>query len=316
MYDVIVVGGGAAGLTAALYTARQGMSTLVLTKDIGGQAILTPSIENYPGFESISGLEFAERVKEQVERFNAEFRYEEVKGIEAAEGYYLVRSSMDEYETISVILAFGKTPRDLNVPGEAKLVGKGVSYCAVCDAPLYKGKRVAVVGIGDPALDATLMLCSIAEKVYLISRSSALIGHEDLMGLCSNARNVELLLRANVLEIVGDNRVKGIRVKDAQGIKDIEVDGVFIELGYVARTEWLKGLVELNEKGEIVVNKNQETSRAGIFAAGDVTDTQFKQLVISAGEGAKAGLAAYNYVQRLKGKPVVRSDWKTLLSSK
>ncbi|MEO9365810.1 MULTISPECIES: NAD(P)/FAD-dependent oxidoreductase [Candidatus Nitrosocaldus] len=316
MYDVIVVGGGAAGLTAALYTARQGMSTLVLTKDIGGQAILTPSIENYPGFESISGLEFAERVKEQAERFNAEFRYEEVKGIEAAESYYLVRSTMDEYETISVILAFGKTPRDLNVPGEAKLVGKGVSYCAVCDAPLYKGKRVAVVGIGDPALDATLMLCSIAERVYLISRSSALIGHEDLMGSCSNARNVELLLRANVLEIVGDNRVKGIRVKDAQGIKDIEVDGVFIELGYIARTEWLKGLVELNEKGEIVVNKNQETSRAGIFAAGDVTDTQFKQLVISAGEGAKAGLAAYNYVQRLKGKPVVRSDWKTLLSSK
>ncbi|MEM2100881.1 MAG: FAD-dependent oxidoreductase [Candidatus Nitrosocaldus sp.] len=316
MYDVIVVGGGAAGLTAALYTARQGMSTLVLTKDIGGQAILTPSIENYPGFESISGLEFAERVKEQAERFNAEFRYEEVKGIEAVDDYYLVRSNMGEYETISVILAFGKTPRDLNVPGEARLVGKGVSYCAVCDAPLYKGKRVAVVGIGDPALDATLMLCSIAERVYLISRSSALVGHKDLMGSCSNARNVELLLSANVLEIVGDNKVKGIKVKDAQGIKDIEVDGVFVELGYIARTEWLKGLVELNEKGEIVVNNKQETSRAGIFAAGDVTDTPFKQLVISAGEGAKAGLAAYNYVQRLKGKPVVRSDWKTLLTNK
>ncbi|MFN4336511.1 MAG: NAD(P)/FAD-dependent oxidoreductase [Candidatus Nitrosocaldus sp.] len=313
MYDVVVVGGGAAGLTAALYTARQGMSTLVLTKDIGGQAILTPSIENYPGFESISGLEFAERVKEQVERFNAEFKYEEVKGIEVADGYYVVKSTLNEYDTIAVILAFGKTPRDLNVTGEARLVGKGVSYCAVCDAPLFKGKRVAVVGIGDPALDATLMLCSIAEKVYLISKGSAFVGHEDLMGLCLDARNVEVLLRTNVLEILGESRVKGIKIRDPEGVKEIEVDGVFVELGYVAKTEWLKGLVELNDKGEIVVNKNQETSRAGIFAAGDVTDTQFKQLVISAGEGAKAGLAAYNYVQRLKGKPLVRSDWKTLL---
>lgn len=313
MYDVIVVGGGAAGLTAALYTSRQGMSTLVLTKDIGGQAILTPSIENYPGFESISGLEFAERVKEQAERFNAEFRYEEVNGIEAMDGYYVVKSALGEYECISVILAFGKTPRDLNVPGEARLVGKGVSYCAVCDAPLFKGKRVAVVGVGDPALDATLMLCRIAEKVYLISRGSALVGHEDLMGMCSSVKNVEVLLRTNVLEILGDSRVKGIRVRDTEGMKEIEVDGVFVELGYVARTEWLKGLVELNGKGEIIVNKNQETSRAGIFAAGDVTDTEFKQLVISAGEGAKAGLAAYNYVQRLKGRPAVRSDWKTLL---
>lgn len=313
MYDVIVVGGGAAGLTASLYTARQGMKTLVLTKDIGGQAVLTPSIENYPGFESIGGLEFAERVKEQVERFGAEFRYEEVKGIEVADGYYTLKSALNEYETLSIILAFGKTPRDLNVPGEARLVGKGVSYCAVCDAPLFKGKRVAVVGIGDPALDATLMLCSIAEKVYLISKGSALVGHDDLMSMCTNIKNVEILLRTSVVEVLGDSRVRGVRVRDTEGVKEIEVDGIFVELGYVAKTEWLKGLVELNDKGEIVVNKNQETSRAGIFAAGDVTDTQFKQLVISAGEGAKAGLVAYNYVQRLKGRPVVRTDWKTLL---
>lgn len=314
MYDVIIVGGAAAGLTAALYTSRQGLKTLVITKDIGGQAVLTPHIENYPGFERVSGIELMQLFEEQVRSFGTEFRFEEVIDVKQEENWFKVKTRLGEYECKALILAFGKTPRDLGVSGEEKLVGKGVSYCAICDAPLFKDRVVSVAGWGDQALEAVELLCKFAKKVYLIHRGPELLANESLVTLCKSKGNVEELPKTSVIEIKGESRVESIVVQDETSgeKKELKVDGIFVEMGSVPKTSFLKGFVELNERGEIVVDKNCMTSRQGVFAAGDVTDIPFKQVIISAGEGAKAGLAAYNYIQRIYGKPAIRADWKTI----
>ena len=345
MYDVVIVGGASAGLAAAIYTARQGMKTLVLTKDIGGQAILTTDIENYPGYDKVSGPELMQKFQDQATSFGVEFKYEEVKqiskmGSSDGHGYgydsssnsnsnnstnyddiegdshawFTVKTTIDEeYECLSVILAFGKTPRDLGVRGEERLVGRGVSYCAVCDAPLNRGRTSAVVGWGDPAMDAVLMLCPIASKVYFIFRGSQLIGNDQLLSKCKIEKNVELVPNSVVTEISGEKKVEGVVLKNTKTgeTRKIALDSIFVELGYIAKTDFIRNLVKINEVNEIVIiNKYQSTSCPGIFAAGDVTDTPYKQAIISAGEGAKAGLAAYNYVQKIRGRPTIRSDWK------
>lgn len=345
MYDVIIVGGASAGLAAAIYTARQGLKTLILTKDIGGQAILTSEIENYPGFKSISGPELMQRLQDQAAYFGAEFKYEEVKNISkfgsgdggghggAGDGgggyanelgypkvetdshawFTVETTTEDRYECLSVILAFGKTPRDLGVSGEDKLVGRGVSYCAVCDAPLNKGRTTAVVGWGDPAMDAVMMLCPIASKVHFVFKSPQLIGNDELLSRCKTEKNIELVPNSEVTEILGEDRVEGVIVKDIRTgeRKKIALDSIFVELGYIAKTDFIRNLVRINEAGEIeILDKHQSTSCPGIFAAGDVTDTPYKQAITSAGDGAKAGLAAYNYIQKIRGRPIIRSDWK------
>jgi thioredoxin reductase (NADPH) len=310
VYDVIVVGGGIAGLTSALYTARQGMKTLMITKDIGGQALLTPHIENYPGFSSISGFELTDKVRRQVENFGAEFVYDEVTNLKERDKRFFVVTHGKEYEALSLILTFGKTPKDLGVPGEKELTGKGVSYCAVCDAPLFKGKVVALVGVGEQATEAALLLCKFANKVYFISKSKSL--NKENLKKCES--KFEFLLNSKVVKINGKEKVEAIVIKDLKKgeEKEIKVDGIFIEIGYTAKTDFVRGFVKVNEKGEIVVDKLQRTSREGVFAAGDVTDIPFKQAVISAGDGAKAGLSAYAYVQKVKGKTAVLTDWKAL----
>jgi len=313
MYDVVIIGGGAAGLTAALYSARQGLKTLVITMDIGGQAILTPHIENYPGIEVIGGLELAERIKAQAEAFGAEFVYERATKIEHIENFFLVNTQSTQYEALSVILAFGKTPKPIGVPGEEKLVGRGVSYCAVCDAPLFRNKRVVVVGAGDPAAEAAILLCRYGNKVSIIQRSSTPLAHENLLSECMKNK-IEVITNTVVKEIKGESKVEAIIVENIKTgeKKEIPVDGVFVELGYVAMTEWVRDLVEINKNGEIITNKLGETTHPGIFAAGDVTDIPYKQFVISAGQGAVAALSAYNYVAKLRGRPEITVDWKAL----
>ena len=315
MYDVAVVGGAAAGLTAALYASRQGLKTIILTKDIGGQALLTPHIENYPGFESIGGLELMEKFREQATGFGTEFAYEEVKEIQNVENWFRLKTTINEYSATSVVLAFGKTPKDLGVPGEEKLVGKGVSYCAVCDGPLFKNRVVGVVGWGNSALEATIMLCGIAKKVYLVFRSAQMVGHSALIQDCMRRGNVELVPRSMVTEVKGESVLESVVLRDVKTdeTRDLELEGLFVEMGYVAKTGFVRDLVDVNAKGEIVIGKDGSTSHRGIFAAGDVTDTPYKQAVISAGQGATAGLSAYHYVQNLRGKPASKADWKALL---
>jgi thioredoxin reductase (NADPH) len=336
-WDVIIIGGASAGLSAALYASRQGLNTLLITKDIGGQALLTNGIENYPAFDHIGGYELMTKFEEQARSFGTKFAYEEITSIvegrqEGEEGnnnkptknYFKIKTSDNsEYLASAIILAFGKTPRDLNVPGEQQLKGKGVSYCAVCDGPLFKQKRVAVVGISDPSLDAALFLKGIASKVYIIHQTNTPIGTEETIRLLQSENNVSFMPNSIVKAINGTSKVESLTVTDAKTTSSsseskLNIDGVFVEMGYIAKTDFVKDLVQLNNSNEIIVDKYCATSRQGIFAAGDVTDVPYKQAVISAGQGSIAALSAYNYIQKLKGgkSPPIKADWKSSTSSK
>jgi thioredoxin reductase (NADPH) len=318
LYDVIVVGGSAAGLTAALYSARQGLRTLVLTKDIGGQMLLTNEIQNYPGVSNITGFDLATKLREQAELYGAEFAYEEVTSVqedsECPGLCFKVVTTEKEHNATAVILAFGKTPKDLGVPGEQGLKGRGVSYCAVCDGPLFKGKTVAVVGAGDQALEAANYLSGVAGMVYLVHNYPRPIGSEEMIEQVLALKNVESVPNSKVAQISGGQTLKSITVLGTESrLKhDIAVDGLFIEIGYTAKTEFLSSFVELNDKKEVEVDKEAKTSRPGVFAAGDVTDSPYKQAVISAAQGSIAALSAYNYIQRLRGRTAARADWRAL----
>jgi thioredoxin reductase (NADPH) len=318
LYDVVVIGGSAAGLTAALYSARQGMKTVVITKDIGGQMLLTNEIQNYPGIVNTTGFDLATKLREQAELYGAEFVYEEVTSVEEDKQCpglcFKVTTGADEYNASAVILAFGKTPKDLGVPGEQELRGRGVSYCAVCDGPLFKGKTVAVVGSGDQALEAANYLSGVTSRVYLVHNYPRPIGSEEMIRQVLGLENVEDVSNSKVVEINGDLNLSSATLqRTTDGSRHaLPVNGLFIEIGYIAKTEFLSSLVRLNDKREIEVDKDARTSRQGVFAAGDVTDSAYKQAVISAAQGSIAALSAYNYIQRLRGKTASRADWRSL----
>ena len=312
MRDVVIIGGGPAGLTAALYASRQKLDTVLITIDIGGQLSLTPSIENFPAVPPISGYELANSILEQVNEFGCEVIYDEAEEVSEIDGGFKVRTrGGEEYEAKTVILAVGKKPRKLNVPGEEEYTGKGVSYCTVCDAPLYRNKKTAVVGVGEAFHEAVSILRKYENEVIVISpgRVSGELA-EKLRGL-----GAEIMERARVSEIRGEMVVKSIVVReiDSDSEREINVDGVFIEMGYTADTNWLKDFVDLNENGEIIVDKLCRTSSEGVFAAGDVTDMPYKQAVIAAAQGAIAALSADNYIRKLEGKPEIKSDWQKML---
>jgi thioredoxin reductase (NADPH) len=320
-YDIIIVGGASAGLTAAMYASRQGLKTLVITKDIGGQALLTNAIENYPPFEHIGGFELMQKFEQQARNFGAEFAYEEVLSVTEDKeqvGFKIKTNNDDkEYSAYALILAFGKTPRDLNVKGEKELNGRGVSYCAVCDGPFFKNKNVAVVGVGDPALEAALYLKGLVSQLYIIQRSDKPIGSEESVNLLQNNDNnnrVSFISNSTVESINGTSKVESLTLYDSKSKSEskLDVDGIFVEMGYVARTDIVKGLVKLNGSKEIIIDKYCATSNEGVFAAGDVTDVPYKQAIISAGQGAIAALSAYNYIQKRKGKPAIKADWRSV----
>lgn len=313
-YDVVIVGGASAGLTAALYTGRQGLKTLVITKDIGGQALLTNDIQNYPGFDQIGGFELMTKFQDQVTKYGVEFGYDEVTGIEgnSDEGFQL-KTQYSQYSAEALILAFGKTPRDLNVPGEEKYKGRGVSYCAVCDGPLYKGSKVAVIGNGDQAIEAANYLSGITEEVHVIQTSKKTLGDEEMIDALNRSGKVHFRNGTKVVQIDGEFAASSLKVINADGKEEtLGISGIFVENGYITKTGFVKDLVELNKQGEIIVDNHSRTSAEGIFAAGDVTDVPYKQAIISAGQGATAALSAYNYIMKKRGKPPAKNDWKAL----
>ncbi len=315
-HDVVVVGAGIAGLTAALYLARQNLDVLVVSIDLGGQLAQATLIENYPGIEAIKGMDLALRVERQAKLFGARIVYgdEVVEISRLDDGSFILRTRKGRIlRAEAVLLTIGKTPRKMNIPGEDEYFGKGVSYCTICDGPLYRGKNTVVVGLGDQGLEAVSILASICPKVYYAT-PTRLFGDPDLLSRIKSYSNVTILENHGPVRVIGDGvKVTGLVVKDKLSgeEKRLDVEGVFVELGYEAKTGFLKHLVNLNENNEIIVDRLGGTKTPGLFAAGDVTDTPFKQAVISAGDAAKAALALYNYLQKKWGRKVeLKGDWR------
>jgi len=311
-YDIIIVGGGAAGLTAAIYTRRKLLSTLIVSLDIGGQNLLTELVENYPGYKEKSGPKLMQIFYEQALSFGAEVVFGQANKIEKTKGMFKINlSNGEQYLAKAVILAYGKVPRKLGIPGEDKFIGRGISTCVTCDAPLTRKKTVAILGGGNSALEAAELLSKFATKVYLIHRRDEFRGDPITVSKVKKAKNIEMILNSTVSEILGKEKFEGVVVENLMTKKKtkMKVDAMFLEIGYILDTEWVKDFVERNEAGEIKINKNGETKTEGIFAAGDVTDEPYKQTVTAAGEGAVAGLSAYNWLIKKEGKSAVKSDW-------
>ena len=304
MYELIIIGGGPAGMTASVYAARKKINTLLISGDIGGQGLTTWLVENYMGYQFIEGRELMQKFEEQVKQFPTDVKVEVGKRAERlsrVDGGFEVRTDRGEtYQAKAAILATGKRPRKLNVPGEKELLGRGVTYCAICDGPLFADVKVAVIGGGNSALEAADDMVKIADHVYLVSLTP-LTGDQILIDKVKAANNLTIFLEHEVLEIKGDSRVKGIKIRDLKSKqeRELEVGGIFIEIGLIPNSDLVKELVTLNRLGEIEVNCGNETGVPGFFAAGDVTSVPDKQIVIAAGEGAKAALQAHRYLQRL-----------------
>lgn len=312
MYDVIVIGGGAAGLTSAIYTCRKKLKTLIITLDIGGQTNLTEHIENYPGYTEKSGPALMKIFEEQAKSFGAGTVFGKASKLDKTEkGFVLTLTNGEKYEGKAIILAYGKVPRTLGIQGEEKYLGRGVSTCATCDMLLFRGKNVAVIGGGNSALEAAELGTKFAKKVYLIHRRDGFRADEITVEKVKSSPNVELVLFSVPAEIRGDKFLRELIVENVntKERRALHVDGVFVEIGYVIDTDFVKHLVNTNKDMEIVTNDIGETSCPGIFACGDVTQVPYKQTVIAAGEGAKAGLSAYSYLQKLGSKTIQKFDW-------
>ncbi len=301
-WDMLIVGGGPAGLNAAIYGRRKGMDVGVITGEIGGQLQNTTDIDNYLGFPLIKGPDLSERFLQHVNHLDVPI----LKGVfvqvvsKETNDYRLTLSDGRSVLTKTLLYAAGGSPRKLNVPGENEFVGKGVSYCATCDAAFYEDKHVIVAGGGNSAADAVMDLTSWANKITVIHRSQWR-ADQMLLDKLDDIDKLTVHLGTQILKIYGNHRVTGVEVLDKKTKKSriIHADGVLIEIGTIPNSEPLKGLVDMNQAGEIIVDENQNTSLPGIYAAGDVTQNPHKQIVISAAEGAKAVLAAKNYLNHI-----------------
>ena len=299
MVDLIIIGAGPAGITAGIYAARKKIDSLILSKDVGGQTILSADVENYTGYQFITGPELVEKFDEHLKQFNVPFkRGEEVKRVTKTEkGSFFVETAQGSYEGRSVIVASGRRSRLLGAKGEDFFRNKGISYCATCDGPLFAKKTVAVVGGGNSAFDAVLQMMHIAEKVYLININPSLGGDQIMREKVEAAANVEILNNGVTKEILGDQFVRALKVEQVGVLKEIAVQGVFVEIGSVPNSNFIEGVAK-NKTGEIIVDNLNRTNIPGLFAAGDVTDIPEKQIIVAAGEGAKAVLGAFRYLSR------------------
>ncbi|HLG23914.1 MAG TPA: FAD-dependent oxidoreductase [Candidatus Nanoarchaeia archaeon] len=309
MYDVIILGAGAAGLTASIYTCRKKLKTLILSIDVGGQTNLTSHIENYPGTGPMNGIELMQRFYNEAIGFGAEIAMgKAVKADKTETGFKITMANGDFYDSKALILAYGKVPKSLGIEGEDKFMGRGVSTCVTCDAPLFKNRDVAVIGGGNSAVEGALELSEIAQKVYLVHRRDSFRADEITVQKLKNSKVIELVLNSCPTKVIGDKNVDAIEVEDlnSKQRKSLKVDGIFIEIGYVVDTTFVQHLVKVNEKKEIIVDEKGNTTCPGIFAAGDITPVPFKQTVIAAGEGAKAALECYRWITGAKGAAL---DW-------
>ncbi|MCX5708375.1 MAG: FAD-dependent oxidoreductase [Candidatus Omnitrophica bacterium] len=296
MYDLIIIGAGPAGITAAVYAARKKMDFLVLTGDIGGQTIWSSNVENYTGYQFITGVELAQKFEEHMRQYKISVRENEpVISLEKAKDFFTLTTAKAVYQSRTVIIASGKRSRELGVAGEKEFRNKGLTYCATCDGPLFSGKDVAIVGNGNSALDAALQMVRISPRVYIINKVSSLSGDAVMREKAISAKNITVINDATVTEILGDKLVTKIRIKRNRSLEEIPVQGVFVEIGLIPNSDFAS-LVKKNDLGELEVDCRNSTSVEGIFAAGDVTSVPEKQIIIAAGEGAKAALSSFRYL--------------------
>ena len=300
MFDLIIIGAGPAGITASVYAARKKMDLLVITGDIGGQTAVSGDVENYTGYQFITGPDLASKFEEHMKKYGIKLKQgEEAVGIKKTGDVITVKTNKASYEARAVIIASGKKSRELGVPGEKEFKNKGLTYCATCDGPLFTGKDVAIIGGGNSALDAALQLIKIAGKVYIINITPALGGDLIMREKIEAAENVTVLNNSEVVAVLGDKMVNAVKIKTQGKENQLPVQGIFVEIGLVPNSEFA-GIIEKNEGNEIKVTRGNETNIPGIFAAGDVTDVPEKQIIIAAGEGSKATLGAFKYLSRKK----------------
>jgi len=305
MYDLIIIGGGPAGITAGIYAVRHKLEALMITKGFGGQmARKAVAIENYPGFENISGADLVEKFVGQLKKHDIEIIKDSVKRVKKKGEQFEVETSQEgKYQSKTVLVATGADPRPLEVPGEKEFIGKGVSYCTTCDAPLFAQKTVVVVGGGNAGFEAAIAIQKHAKKVYILEFASQIKADESNQKKAKETGKIEVITSAALKKIEGDNFVQSITYQDrkSNGEKKLSVEGVFVEIGNVPATGFVKELVEFNQKDEIKIDpKNNQTKTPGLYAAGDVTEVEHKQIVIACGEATKAVLSIYDHLE--KGK--------------
>lgn len=299
LYDVVIIGGGPAGLSAAIYAARKILKTLVISKDIGGQVAWTYDVDNYLGFSQVDTADLIAKFEEHVEKYTVDKSIGVgVNSIELTGKIKRITTSDGKsYLARTVIIGTGKRPRPLNVPGEKELVGMGVTYCSTCDAPLFADLDVAVAGGGNSALEAVIDLMKVAKNVYMVSLTP-LTGDQILQDKVTGSPKVEVFTEYKILRIVGESAVERIEIESLKTaeVKRLDVQGIIIEIGLLPNSEMVIDTLETNSIGEIVVDSRCRTGISGVFACGDVTDVPFKQVIVAAGEGAKAALSAYDYI--------------------
>ncbi|AHF96791.1 MAG: thioredoxin-disulfide reductase [Desulfurella sp.] len=305
MYDVVIVGGGPAGLTAGIYAARSGLKTIILEEKVfGGQIVFSADLENYPGFpEGISGMDIIDKFLEQAKKFEVEISYDGVEKIEndiSCKRVILTNKSCITTKTI--ILATGASADRLGCPGEAKFIGKGVSYCATCDGAFFKGKTVAVVGGGDSALEEALYLANLVKKIYLIHRRDQFRAVKILQDRVKKNNKIEIVFDSVVKEILGDKFVKGVLIENVKTKQQsrLDIDGIFIYIGLTPNSKFVSDLIQTDEYGYIITNEEMETNIPGIFAAGDVRKKSLRQVVTACADGAIAASNAQKYIEKMK----------------
>jgi len=300
MYDLIIVGGGPAGITAGIYGSRKNLKTLLLTDNFIGQLGNAGVIENWPGEKKITGPELMDNFRTHLESYGPDIKEEKVGELKKRENKFEVKSENEIYEAKAVVVATGRNPRSLNIPGEERLVGKGVSYCVTCDGALFRGKTVVIIGGGNTGLEGALELSGYAEKVIVMEMAEKPAGDEFLLEKVKEKENTEVLTRVRPKKISGEDFVDGIEFENLETneLKRIEAEGIFVQIGSIPATEILGDLVSYNDAGEVEIDpRTCQTDTKGLFAAGDLTDVKGKQVVVAAGEGCKALLSAYDYIK-------------------